>query len=91
LATVDRDIPYDFERNVGLALRGERERKGWTLAMVSEPIGISASGVYRIEAAERAFHMDRLADLCLVLGVPPTDIVRTAETLTFPDGWPRDE
>jgi transcriptional regulator with XRE-family HTH domain len=77
-----------FARAVGHALRVERLRRGWTMKEMGAPIGLSASGLCRFELGTRPVDMNRLVELCAVLGVAPAQVIAVAQADAFPLDWP---
>lgn len=76
-----------FADAVGMALRAERQRHGWTLADTGQPLGLLPPLLSRLELGRRPLDMNRLAGWCAVLGVPPTWVIAVAQQEAFPVGW----
>lgn len=59
--------------NVGIRLRTFRERRGWSLRMLSERCGLSINAISRIERSENSPTVSSLTRLAGALAVPITD------------------
>jgi DNA-binding CsgD family transcriptional regulator/DNA-binding Xre family transcriptional regulator len=84
----DADVGGLFARIVGRVLRIVRERRGWYLRETGGPAGMSVSMLSRTETGHRSMDLERLADLCVSLGVAPADVVALAQRAAYPQGWP---
>lgn len=84
----DHDEIRAFARAVGSVLRGERERRNWTLSQTGQEIGLSVSVLCRVELGVRPLDMTRLVSLCMALGVEPAVVIARAQYDAFPLGWP---
>lgn len=88
IVMVDLDEVAAFARAVGNVLRTQRQRRDWSLDRVGQRVGLSVSGLARVELGARPADMARLVELCAVLGVSPALVVAVAEAEVFPLGWP---
>lgn len=85
---IELDEMGAFARAVGHVLRLERQRQGWTLAEIGQRVELSVSVLCRVELGARPLDMNRLAGLCVALGVSPAVVVALAQREAFPLGWP---
>lgn len=67
--------------NLGAMLRAERGRKGLTLVIVSEMVGVPVRTISRYETGERKIKIDVLMKLCSAYELDFYDFVRCAHEL----------
>ena len=61
-------------QNVGLRLKQERNRKGYSLQYVAASLNVSTTTVYRIEAGNKYLSMELFDRYCELLGLNPKDV-----------------
>ena len=61
-------------QNVGLRLKQERNRKGYSLQYVAASLNVSTTTVYRIEAGNKYLSMELFDRYCELLELNPKDV-----------------
>lgn len=61
-------------QNVGLRLKQERNRKGYSLQYVAASLNVSTTTVYRIEAGNKYLSMELFDRYCELLELNPRDV-----------------
>ena len=61
-------------QNVGLRLKQERNRKGYSLQYVASSLNVSTTTVYRIEAGNKYLSMELFDRYCELLELNPGDV-----------------
>ncbi|KGN92773.1 helix-turn-helix domain-containing protein [Porphyromonas gulae] len=61
-------------QNVGLRLKQERNRKGYSLQYVAASLNVSTTTVYRIETGNKYLSMELFDRYCELLGLNPRDV-----------------
>ena len=79
LAEMTRDewraYQRDFRRAMGLRIRGQRQRLGWTQAQLASAAACSATGISVIESGTREIWAGRLLEIARALGVAPSSLL----------------
>lgn len=74
-----------IEESIGLRIKAERERRGWSLAELGRRVGrylgrdVIAQAVWQAEAGRREFKASQLIAYALALEVPITELVAPQE------------
>lgn len=69
----------DFDQSLGLRVRSERERRGWSLTELSGRAGVSRAMIHKVERGESSPTAALLGRLCGAFGFSVSTLIARAE------------
>jgi len=66
----------DWESMIGRRVRRSRKAQGWTQEQLGQRLGMHQTSVAKLEAAARPIRVNELAELAVIFGVKPEDLLR---------------
>ncbi|WP_339200716.1 helix-turn-helix transcriptional regulator [Peribacillus sp. FSL P2-0133] len=73
---MDKEQEKKFKKIIGEAIRIERERNGFTQAILAEGAGLHHNFIGLVERGEKSLTVTSLHKICLALGLGMSDLLQ---------------